>query len=296
MHRLLILLFLLGIGIFSFGSGQHATVCKLEVNPSKISNGAACIEVTGTICFQQSVDDLKKAGDSLEYIYTLEIQLKEGGHPVTANAGYDKHYSDETGLISLVKRIKLSESNIYNYDFSFTVPLAALNLPEGKHNITLAMSITDDYDAHSIIHKTKIPPVVITIPPSVKIRISVKHILVDSLDADGSLWDYFILSPVESNPDIAWSLNYAGQTYFTSKTARNVFEYSDPQSREKFNLTISKDDILSIEVKDIDDLTPDDIIGTVLISSTQFTGQNELTFTSKAGQIKSIEYIITVLP
>ena len=104
------------------------------------------------------------------------------------------------------------------------------------------------------------------------------------------------MNPVESNPDLVWSLKYAGKTYFSSKMVKNVFEYWDNNKREIYELTISKGDSIDIEVKDVDDLTPDDIIGNVIVSTSDPKYKKETIVAAKAGQIKILEYMLMVLP
>ena len=139
---------------------QHATICKFEVAQSKATTGAACYDNTGTICFERSMDDFRKAGDSMEKIYGLTITFKEGAHSLTGTPGYDRQYCDEANVISLYKNQKLSGDDIFNYDFAFNIPVAAFNLAQGKHTITPFITLIDNQSNHSILRKGKQTPVI----------------------------------------------------------------------------------------------------------------------------------------
>ena len=294
MRTLLILLFALGtIEGFASPTEQHATITHFEAHISSALTGAKEYEFRGTIHFETNKDDFRKLGDSITKAYLLTIRFKEGNNKVKINTGFAGQFGDEEDLFRLHKSLKLSLNDAHNYDFTFAVPVAAFNLKEGLHTLTSIINLTDEETLHSILRNEKMGTVAIQTFPTTKTRVWVKYILVDSLDAEGNLWDYFLLNPIDANPDLVWSLNYAGLTYYSSKMRKNVFEYFDNDKMETFDLTISKGDTISIAVKDIDVLTPDDIIGIVIVPPLYQTG---VEITAKAGQIKTIQYSVSTLP
>jgi hypothetical protein len=295
MHRWLAFA-LLFVFRFAQATEQHATVQQLEVKRSNAGSGAAEYDISGTIRFERSMDDYRNQGDSAVKTYMLTIRFKQGNKPVMVNMGLGNQWGDDAGELWLQKVQKLSMNDVYNYDFTFSLPVSAISLPEGKHSLVPVINLVDEATGRYIIANKKISPVDIDILPVAKIRLWVKYILADSLDADGNLWDYFVLNPVDGNPDIYWSLDYAGQTYFSSKVRRNVFEYFDKDKLETYELTISKGDSMVITVKDRDDLTTDDLIGTVVVAPFDPKHLNGAVVTAKAGQIKRLDYVIEVLP
>ena len=292
MRTLLVVIYVLLFNV-CFGIEQRATITHFEANLSEAITGAVEYQFSGNIRFAVSKDDFKNLGDSIAKAYLLTLRFKEGNSKVKINIGFAGQFGDEEELLTLHQTIKLSLSNVHNYSFTFTVPAAAFNLTEGQHTLTPILGLTDDLTRYSILRKEKVTPVTIKTLLTTKVRVWVKYILVDSLDAGGDLWDYFLLNPIDANPDIAWSLNYAGLTYYSSKTRKNVFEYFDNDKQESFDLTISKGDTISIAVKDIDVLTPDDIIGIVIAPPAYQTG---IPVNAKAGQIKTMQYSISPLP
>jgi len=282
------------IQLHVFGLQQGAAITRFE-SISSTENGAAVCTFSGSVYFEHSIDEFNKTGDNTEKIYVLVIKFKENGKLVTVNTGFATQFADEDGSFYLQKTQKLSMAGVNTYYFTFTVPIALFSLKEGKHTLTPVISLVEKETLHSVLRKEKTPSVTVTVLPIMKFRLWVKHILVDSLDAQGNLWDYYVLNPVESNPDLVWSLKYAGRTYFSSKMLLNTFEYNDKNQQETYDLTMSKGDTISIEVKDVDDLTPDDIIGTVLLSPSDSKHQNSAIITAKAGQVKTLEYTIVEL-
>ncbi len=278
MKQLLLLLLLHPFLYSAAISGQKATVSNVEFKPSKAITGASEYTLSGTVNFEHNQEDYKSSGDSAPKNYVLTISFKERRNSIKVNQGFEKVYGDNENILLLQTTIKLSQGNLTNYPFAFNVPAAAFNLPEGSQSLTPVIELTDNHTLNSIPLKEKIKPLLLNMPRLNKVTIWVKRILVDSLDKQGNLWDYFILNPIDGNPDLSWGIDYAGRTYYRSRVQKNTFEYWDEGGKDNFSMTIADGDTLTITVKDLDDLTPDDLIDTVLIPTANFQLLQRLKF------------------
>ena len=278
------------------GPGQSSEVANIELQRCQAVTGVLAYTLSGTINFARSFNDFKSMGDSIPKNYVLTISFKEGHSAVRINDGFEYINGDNEGELLLQKTIQLSQGDPKNYTFAFNIPAAAFNIPAGLHFLTPNIHLEEKNSLASVLHNQKRNQLLVNITREQKLTVWVKHILVDSLDAQGNLWDYFLINPVDGNPDLSWGIDYAGRSYYASKVRRNSFEYTDNEKKESFTLTISEGDTLTITVKDLDDLTPDDLIGAVVISPKISLSTSYDIISAKAGQVRQIEYSISKLP
>jgi hypothetical protein len=278
-----------------FSIDQVARVKGFTGPVIKTVSNATMATFDATVSFKYHTDDYRKAGDSSFHTFIVKLEFKEGGQWVKANTGYVEITQNDY-TIGIKRPVALSLADKGDYTLPISLPLAAFGIPEGLHTITPVITVYDQQTEKIALAPDTLPSFTITQLPVKKVKVWIKDIVVENTDQHGELWDYFFLRLRDSDPDLVWRLNCGGINYFHSEYLKNSLEYHDEYQQDTCVIALGRYDKLSITVMDIDELTPNDVIGTLQINPADEAYKTGDIVTKKTGRVQKIAYRVQVLP
>ena len=167
---------------------------------------------------------------------------------------------------------------------SIFIPYAALKLSEGTHTITVIAELTGT-DGTGAKHHQKVEKAATTFnkPATQTATFNIDYIEVNTLNAKGKAWDYSIFRT--DAPDVGVILNLAN-TIVWKNHVNDTYMFAVGPKSQNIIFTISKGDIITLDVNDIDVMFHDYVANLTFSTKDKKPGQLYAYDTAK-GNIKA---------
>jgi hypothetical protein len=287
--RYLLLPFLL----FGFFASAKQEVSVQNVVCSAVRHAdVSCLQVRFDLSFTETYVDVLKRGDTAD-MYFIEVRLIAAHGFVNANKGFSV-FADSLGQVVGVLRLPLSDIDKRYVAQVVHLPLAALVLAVGPHNLQPELRVIDRW-GRSLGKRWTLPTFLHNQPQLLRLNINVQSILVDSLNLKGETWDHPGGGVQKTLPDLMWTILFMQKKLSVAATSHNTLRYIDTQSLNDVEFTIAQDDAFSIGVYDYDMPTFSDRIGQVKVDMNDMQKFSGSVFTASSGKVRMIEFTVTIL-